>query len=104
MPLSSPLQLGSKDGSGAGAALAEAAKEAVQLLHADLGRASVTVGLRAIYCNASTGAAVIACRHGPHRLLASALPFVTRIREERVVPTLVYTGATVRHCYKVWNK
>ncbi len=95
-----PLNLGGKDGDGGAVALAGAAKEAVHLLHGDFGRASVTVGLRGIYCNPATGAAILACRHGPHRLLASALPFVTRIREERVVPTLIYTGATVRQCYK----
>ncbi len=95
-----PLRLSQSEDSDC-AAVAEAARAAVQALHGDHGRAAVTVGLRAVYCNRRTGAAVLCCRHGPHRLLASALPFLTRIRDEDVVPTLVYTGATVRNCYKV---
>ncbi len=95
-----PLRLSQSEESDC-AAVAEAARAAVQALHGDHGRAAVTVGLRAVYCNRRTGAAVLCCRHGPHRLLASALPFLTRIRDEDVVPTLVYTGATVRNCYKV---
>ncbi len=89
-----PLKMGSSN-------LAEAIREKVQELHGDHGRASITVGLRVIYCNTETQMAVVCCRHGPHRLLAAAMPFITKVAEEKVVLTTIYTGATVRHCYKV---
>jgi len=42
---------------------------------------------------------IIRCRHGPHTLVASALPFVNKIRKETVIGKLLYTGATIRHCH-----
>lgn len=75
-------------------------KDLVGQIHGDFGRASVTTGLRTIYSNAETRLCLIQTRHGPHRLLASSLPFLTKIRNEKIVPTLIYTGATVRNCYQ----
>ena len=71
---------------------------------------------RVIYANMRTRLVIIRCRHGPHKLLASALPFVTKvrlskhilmlsrlspvqIRSEAVIGKLLYTGATIRHCH-----
>ena len=62
---------------------------------------SFFIGLRTIYSNAETRLCLIQSRHGPHRLLASSLPFLTKIKNEKVVPKLIYTGATIRNCYKV---
>ena len=81
--------------------LGNAIKDLVTELHGDFGRAAVTVGLRSIYVNADTGLCLVQARHGPHRLVASALPFLTKINDEKVVPRVIYTGATVRNCYKV---
>jgi ribonuclease P/MRP protein subunit POP5 len=75
-------------------------KELVGQIHGDFGRASVATGLRTIYSNAETRLCMIQTRHGPHRLLGSSLPFLTKIKNEKVVPRLIYTGATVRNCYQ----
>jgi len=75
-------------------------KDLVGQIHGDFGRASVATGLRTIYSNAETRLCLIQVRHGPHKLLASSLPFLTRIKNEKIVPRLIYTGATIRNCYK----
>ena len=70
---------------------------------------------RVIYANMRTRLVIIRCRHGPHKLLASALPFVTKVRSQHilmlsrvspvqirndaVIGKLLYTGATIRYCY-----
>ena len=81
--------------------LALAVKDIVEQIHGDFGRASITTGLRTIYCNPETRLAMIQCRHGPHRLVGSSLPFLTKINDERVLPRLIYTGATIKNCRKV---
>ncbi len=81
--------------------LSEAVKDVVQKIHGDFGRAAITTGLRTIYCNPETHVAMIQVRHGPHRLVSSSLPFLNQIRDEKVIPKLIYTGATIRHCFKV---
>jgi RNase P/RNase MRP subunit POP5 len=83
--------------------LALAVKDIVEHIHGDFGRAAITTGLRAIYSNPETHLALIQCRHGPHRLVGSSLPFLTKINDERLVPRLVYTGATIKNCFKVKN-
>merc|ERR1712038_795796 len=70
------------------------------MIHGDFGRASITTGLKTIYCNKETRLAMIQCRHGPHRLVGSSLPFLTNINNEKLVPRLVYTGATIKNCFK----
>ena len=80
--------------------LAQSIKDVVQDLHGDFGRAAITTGLRTIYCNPQTRLILIQCRHGPHRFVASSLPFMTKIKDERIVPRLIYTGATILSCYK----
>ena len=81
--------------------LAQAIKDIVESIHGDFGRASITTGLRTIYCNKETHIAMIQCRHGPHRLVGSSLPFLTKIKDEKVVPKLLYTGATIKNCNRV---
>ena len=80
--------------------VANAIKNKILELHGDFGRAATTVGLKVIYANMSTRLVIVRCRHGPHTLVASALPFVTKIRNDAVVGKLLYTGATIRHCHK----
>jgi len=83
--------------------LANALKDLVGEFHGDLGRATVNAaGLRVVYANADTGMALIQTRHGtPHKLVASVIPFLTKLdQKEKIVPRLVYTGATVRNCYQ----
>merc|ERR1712059_222293 len=79
--------------------IAEAVKNKVTELHGDFGRAAITVGFKVIYANRWTRLVIMRVRHGPHKLVASALPFVTEIRKEVVVGRLLYTGATIRHCH-----
>ena len=86
------------------AVLASAIKELVQELHGDHGSASVSQGLRAIYCNSATRLVLLQVRHGPHRIVGSVLPFLTKIKDEKIVPRLLYTGATVRNCYRFMEK
>lgn len=81
--------------------LSNAIKDVVTQIHGDFGRASVTMGLRTIYCNPETRLCLLQCRHGPHRLVASSIPFLQTIgQEEKLIPRLIYTGATIRNCYK----
>ena len=96
IPSSGSLKALGRDGT-----LGNAIKDLVTELHGDFGRAAVTVGLRSIYANADTGLCLVQARHGPHRLVASALPFLVKINDDKVVPRVIYTGATVRNCYKV---
>ena len=83
-------------------ALVESVKSVVEELHGDEGRATVAGGLRTIYCNSATGICLVQVRAGrPHALLASAVPFIRSVKGHKVVPRTVYTGATIRNCYKV---
>jgi len=75
-------------------------KDLVEEIHGDFGRASVATGLRTIYCNPETKICLIQCRFGPHKIVGSSLPFLTKLKTEKVVPKLIYTGATIRNCYK----
>lgn len=52
------------------------------------------------YCNESTRIAIIRARLGAHKLITSALPFLTRIGKERANIRMLYVGGTLRHCYK----
>jgi ribonuclease P/MRP protein subunit POP5 len=83
------------------ASICSSIRAAVQELHGDFGQAAVSLGMRSAYCNADTHVAVLQVRHGPHRLVASAIPFVSKIADQKVIVTLIYTGGTIRHCYKV---
>lgn len=35
---------------------------------------------RVIYANMKTRLVILRCRHGPHTLMSSSLPFVTKVR------------------------
>lgn len=52
------------------------------------------------YCNQWTRVAVVRVRHGAHRLIASCLPLLQQVEQHTVTVTTLYTGATLRQCYK----
>ena len=52
------------------------------------------------YCNQWTRVAVVRVRHGAHRLVASCLPLLQQVEQHTVTVTTLYTGATLRQCYK----
>lgn len=73
---------------------------AVQELHGDFGAAAIRSGFYAKYCNKYTRIAVIRCRHGPHQLVSSSLPFINKIESKTVCLNQIYLGATIRQCFK----
>lgn len=82
------------------ASLYNAIIERVQRLHGDFGVAAIRSGFTSKYCNEKTRIAVIRSRHGPHRLVASCLPLITTIEEKGVDINTLYTGATIRQCFR----
>jgi RNase P/RNase MRP subunit POP5 len=58
------------------------------------------VTVLAKYCNEWTRVAVVRVRHGAHRLVASCLPLLQQVEQHTVTVTTLYTGATLRQCYK----
>ncbi|RZC42848.1 RNase P Rpp14 domain containing protein [Asbolus verrucosus] len=72
----------------------------VQQLHGDFGVAAIMAGFTAKYCNEKTRIAIIRCRHGPHRLVASSLPCIKFIENKPVNINTLYIGATIKHCFK----
>jgi len=83
------------------AALTKAVRDLLSQHYGDHGRAAAGAGLRAIYANSHTGLVLLCARHSHYKMVASVLPFLTQINEEKVVPRLIYTGATIRNCYQV---
>ncbi|EFA10388.1 ribonuclease P/MRP protein subunit POP5 [Tribolium castaneum] len=71
----------------------------VQKLHGDFGVAACTAGFVLRYCNEKTRVAIIRCRHGPHKLVASSLPILKSIGTIDVHLNILYTGATMKHCF-----
>lgn len=72
----------------------------IQQLHGDFGAAAIMEGFMAKYCNKRTKIAVIKCRHGPHKLVTSSIPFIKRIESKNVSIHILYIGATIKHCFK----
>ncbi|KAE8742469.1 hypothetical protein FOCC_FOCC012023 [Frankliniella occidentalis] len=94
-----PLGLsGTKSFSLNGRDLYKAVLDAVQKLHGDFGVAAISSGYSAKYCNEVTRIALLRARHGPHRILASALPTVTHVGQKSATLRTIYSGATIRHC------
>ena len=52
------------------------------------------------YYNENTRTAIIRCRHGPHRLLASSIPFLSNVGKRKMQLHGIYTGATMVKCFK----
>ncbi|KAF2885318.1 hypothetical protein ILUMI_20850 [Ignelater luminosus] len=72
----------------------------IQQMHGDFGMAAVRAGFIAKYINEKTRIALIKARHGPHKLVGSCLPCVNVMDNKKVNLTTLYTGATMRHCFK----
>ncbi|XP_044733303.1 ribonuclease P/MRP protein subunit POP5 [Chrysoperla carnea] len=72
----------------------------VQQLHGDFGVAAIKAGFVAKYCNKLTRIALVKVRHGPHRFVTSSLPFITSIDTKAVTIRTLYTGATIKQCFK----
>lgn len=51
------------------------------------------------YCNPRTKIAVIKVRHGPHEMVLKALPKINKIGGIAVRIKILYTGATLKHCF-----
>lgn len=81
-------------------ALYRAVNKKVQQLHGDFGVAAIKSGFLAKYCNPQLRIALLRVRHGPHRFVTSSLPFVNLIDGKKVVIRSLYTGATIRNCFK----
>nr|CAG4636622.1 EOG090X0GYO [Eubosmina coregoni]SVE70148.1 EOG090X0GYO [Eubosmina coregoni] len=73
-------------------------------IHGEFGAASVKNGLDVKYFNEYTHIAVIRSRHGPHKLLGSSLPFLSRIGKRGVKLKNIYVGATMVKCFKHLQK
>ncbi|ENN71360.1 ribonuclease P/MRP protein subunit POP5 isoform X1 [Dendroctonus ponderosae] len=71
----------------------------MQQLHGDFGIAAIRAGLYVKYINELTKVAVIKCRHGPHTLITSVIPFITHIESHNVSCNILYVGATLRKCF-----
>ncbi|EFX78978.1 hypothetical protein DAPPUDRAFT_304992 [Daphnia pulex] len=74
--------------------------DVTEQIHGEFGAAAIRNGLEIKYFNESTQIAIIRCRHGPHRLLASSLPFLSTVGKRKVQLQSVYTGATMLRCFK----
>ncbi|XP_077290314.1 POP5 ribonuclease P/MRP subunit [Arctopsyche grandis] len=80
--------------------LYEAVIEKVQQLHGDYGVALIKPGFMTKYCNEMTRIALMKTRHEPYRILASSLPFVNTLEGKSIALNTIYTGATMRQCFK----
>ncbi|XP_050678530.1 ribonuclease P/MRP protein subunit POP5 isoform X1 [Leptidea sinapis] len=77
----------------------EALMDKIQQLHGDFGIAAVRTGLLTKYCNENTRIAIIRCRHGPHKFVTSALPFLTKFGKLDVTLRTLHVGATLKHSF-----
>jgi len=73
-------------------------------IHGEFGAAAVKNGLDVKYCNEHTRIAVIRTRHGPHRLVGSSLPFLSKIGKRPVKIHSIYTGGTMVKCFRFIQK
>ncbi|KAF5273880.1 hypothetical protein FQA39_LY00995 [Lamprigera yunnana] len=81
-------------------ALHQAILSKVQLLHGDFGCAAITAGFAVKYFNEKTTIAIVRSRHGPHNLITSVLPLIRSVDKKSVVLNNLYTGATLKQCFK----
>nr|CAG4649793.1 EOG090X0GYO [Scapholeberis mucronata]SVE93967.1 EOG090X0GYO [Scapholeberis mucronata] len=69
-------------------------------IHGEFGAAAIRNGLDIKYSDENTRILIIRTRHGPHRLLASTLPFISNIGKRKVQIHGIYTGATMTKCFR----
>ncbi|OWR51687.1 ribonuclease P/MRP protein subunit POP5 [Danaus plexippus] len=97
IPENKPLHLKSK-------IFHDTVMDKIQLLYGDFGVAAVKIGFLAKYCNENTRIAILKSRHGPHKFVTSALPFVTKIGKLDVNLRTLHVGATLKHSFMFIQK
>lgn len=80
--------------------IARALQQKIQQLYGDFGSAAIYSGFHIKYCNEYTRIAIIRSRHGPHRFIATTIPFINYLDKGNVVVRSLYVGATIKHCNK----
>ncbi len=76
-----------------------AVMQATEQMHGEFGAAAIRSGINVKYCNKYTRITMIRVRHGPHRLVGSSLPFITKVGNQAVTFHGIYTGATIVKCF-----
>ncbi|XP_012233909.1 ribonuclease P/MRP protein subunit POP5 [Linepithema humile] len=80
-------------------ALAHAVNKKVQYLYGDFGAAAIRDGFDVKYCNKHTKIALIKTRHGPHKFVLRASPLINEVGGQQVKTSILYIGATMKHCF-----
>lgn len=81
-----------------------AVMQATEQMHGEFGAAAIRSGINVKYCNKYTRITMIRVRHGPHRLVGSSLPFITKVGNQAVTFHGIYTGATIVKCFAFLKK
>ncbi|XP_020282595.1 ribonuclease P/MRP protein subunit POP5 [Pseudomyrmex gracilis] len=79
--------------------LVDTVQKKVRQLYGDFGLAAIKNGFDAKYCNSCTKIAIVRVRHGPHKFLLRAIPLINDIDNKLVKTTILYVGATMKHCF-----
>ncbi|XP_014479704.1 PREDICTED: uncharacterized protein LOC106746996 isoform X2 [Dinoponera quadriceps] len=80
-------------------ALQDAIQQKVQTMFGDFGVAAIKAAFRSRYCNTHTKIAMIKAGHGPHKFLLRAIPLINDISGRHVKISILYVGATMKHCF-----
>ncbi|KAL6447041.1 hypothetical protein ACFW04_001415 [Cataglyphis niger] len=80
-------------------ALSQAVQQKIQQLYGDFGVAAIKDGFDAKYCNSYTKIALVKIRHGPHKFVLRAIPLINDIGGRLVKTSILYVGATMKHCF-----
>lgn len=59
-----------------------------------------TIIISVRYCNSTTKIIIFKTRHGPHKFLSSAIPFINELQQKKIQLSTIYTGASLFQCYK----
>lgn len=78
--------------------------EKIQQLYGDFGTAAVRTGFLTKYCNENTRIAILRSRHGPHKFVTSAIPFINKMGKLNVSLQTLHVGATLKHSFKFIQK
>lgn len=97
VPEDKPLQLKSR-------IFHDTVLEKIQQLHGDFGIAAVRPGFMTKYCNENTRIAILRSRHGPHKFVTSAIPFISKMGKLNVRLQTLHVGATLKHSFKFIQK
>lgn len=81
-------------------ALYQGVIQTIQKLHGDYGIGASTAGFTAKYCNEKTGVGILRSRQGPHKFVASSIPFIRTLEYKPVKLNTLYMGTSMRQCFK----